>query len=364
MVERAGRLMVRNVRAEQATRDLTSFLGAPVLHRTSRPVWRRWFRRARRAGARGQPAGRARPGGGPHPGNQHPHVGEPGGQYSARAGRRHQGVRRDRNTVYVGGSFTSVKAAGGTSWTSRNYLFAYDRTSGALKADFTPTLDGAVHALAASPDGKLIVGGAFKNVNGVSRKNLVQLDPATGATITGWVGRSDGGLVRRTVVVGNKLYIAGAFHWVNGTEHSLLARLDATTGAIDPSFQIDASVARASSELVGPRRRPRRQDPGRGGQLHRGQRPAPQPGGGRRPGRHPGGRQLEHPALRGALLQRLVPVLRPGRRLLRRRHVLRDHRGRWPGRRGVLRRDRPVRDRRPGFRPGPPPGSTTPAPTR
>ncbi|MFG3690069.1 delta-60 repeat domain-containing protein [Micromonospora sp. NPDC047740] len=152
-------------------------------------------------------------------------------------------------TVYVGGSFTSVKAAGG-AWTTRNYLFAYDRTTGALKTGFNPVLDGAVHALAVSPDGKLIVGGAFVNVNGVSRKNLVELDPTSGATVASWAGRSDGGLVRRTIVVGTKLYIAGAFHWVNGTQHSLLARLDATTGAIDPTFQIDASVARASSELV------------------------------------------------------------------------------------------------------------------
>nr|WP_241825270.1 delta-60 repeat domain-containing protein [Micromonospora sp. CB01531] len=152
-------------------------------------------------------------------------------------------------TVYVGGSFTSVKATGG-AWTTRNYLFAYDRTTGALKTGFNPVLDGAVHALAVSPDGKLIVGGAFVNVNGVSRKNLVELDPTSGATVASWAGRSDGGLVRRTIVVGNKLYIAGAFHWVNGTQHSLLARLDATTGAIDPTFQIDASVARASSELV------------------------------------------------------------------------------------------------------------------
>ncbi|WKT98875.1 delta-60 repeat domain-containing protein [Micromonospora soli] len=154
------------------------------------------------------------------------------------------------NTVYVGGSFTSVKAAGDASWTTRNYLFAYDRATGALKTGFNPVLDGAVHALAVSPDGKLIVGGAFLTVNGVSRKNLVELDPTTGATVTSWVGRSDGGLVRRTLVVGNSLYLAGAFHWVNGTQHSLLARLDATTGAIDASFQIDASVARTSSELV------------------------------------------------------------------------------------------------------------------
>ncbi len=153
-------------------------------------------------------------------------------------------------TVYVGGSFTAIKSVGQPGWTARGYLFAYDRITGALRTTFAPVLDGAVHALAVSPDGRLIVGGAFQNVNGVSRKNLVELDPVTGATVASWVGRSDGGLVRRTIVHGNHLYIAGAFHWVNGTQHSLLARLNATTGAIDPSFQIDASIARESAELV------------------------------------------------------------------------------------------------------------------
>jgi hypothetical protein len=52
------------------------------------------------------------------------------------------------------------------------------------------------------------------------------------------------------VVFGNQLYVAGAFHWINGTEHSLLARLNAGTGAIDPTFQIDADVARTGQELV------------------------------------------------------------------------------------------------------------------
>ncbi|WBB77288.1 delta-60 repeat domain-containing protein [Micromonospora sp. WMMD882] len=154
------------------------------------------------------------------------------------------------NTVYVGGSFTGVKPAGGASWTAQSYLFAYDRATGALKTGFTPDLDGAVHSLAVNPDGKLVVGGAFKNVNGVARLGLVALDPATGATVGAFVGRADGGLVRRAIVRGNQLYIAGAFHWVNGTYHSLLARLNATTGAIDPTFQIDAAVARTSSELV------------------------------------------------------------------------------------------------------------------
>ncbi|MEV4636839.1 delta-60 repeat domain-containing protein [Actinoplanes sp. NPDC049548] len=157
------------------------------------------------------------------------------------------------NTVYAGGSFTGVKAAGATSWSPASNLIAYDVSTGAIKTGFTPELDGAVQTLAVSPDGKLIVGGSFGTVNGVARKNLVELDPATGDTVAGWVGRGDGGVVRRAIVHGNQLYIAGAFHWVNGTEHSLLARLNATTGAIDAGFQVDASGARDfdnSTELV------------------------------------------------------------------------------------------------------------------
>lgn len=154
------------------------------------------------------------------------------------------------DTVYVGGSFTAVRTADSTARIARSYLFGYDRATGALRSAFAPALNGAVQAMAVSPDGKLIVGGAFTTVNGVSRKSLVELDPATGATVTSWVGRGDGGVVRRLVVRQNHLYLGGGFHWVNGTQHSLLARLNATTGAIDPTFQIDASIARAKVEVV------------------------------------------------------------------------------------------------------------------
>jgi hypothetical protein len=153
-------------------------------------------------------------------------------------------------TVYAGGSFTGVKNAGATTWSTASYLIAYDVTTGALKTAFKPQLDNAVATLAVSPDGKLIVGGSFTKVNGADRKGLVELDPATGATVASWVGRADGGVVRRAVVKANWLYLAGAFHYINGAGHSLLARMNATTGAIDPTFKIDASVARASSEVV------------------------------------------------------------------------------------------------------------------
>ncbi|MFC7547017.1 WD40 repeat domain-containing protein [Plantactinospora sp. GCM10030261] len=147
------------------------------------------------------------------------------------------------DTVYVGGTFTQVRTAADATLVTRNYLFAYDRDTGALRA-FAPALNGAVNALATSPDGKLIVGGAFNTVNGVSRRNLVELDPVTGAIVDSWEGRSDGGNVRALKVHGNQLYVGGAFNWLNGVQRNGLARLNATTGELDPAFVINATVGR------------------------------------------------------------------------------------------------------------------------
>ncbi|MEH1102698.1 hypothetical protein [Micromonospora sp. CPCC 205561] len=155
------------------------------------------------------------------------------------------------STVYVGGSFTQIRQSASTPWITQNYLFAYDRTTGVISTTFLPLLDGAVNSLIAGPNGMLIVGGYFKTVNGVSRKNLVALNATTGTIIDSWVGRSDGGMVRDMVLNGNHLYLAGAFNWVNGTAHSGLARLNATTGAIDPTFNVNATVGRHGTGSYG-----------------------------------------------------------------------------------------------------------------
>jgi hypothetical protein len=153
--------------------------------------------------------------------------------------------------VYVGGSFTQIRQSASTPWIMQSYLFAYDRTTGAISTTFRPVLDGAVNSLIAGPNGTLIVGGAFKKIDGVSRLNLVALNPATGAIVDSWVGRSDGGMVRDMVLLGNHLYLAGAFNWVNGTAHSGFARLNATTGAIDPTFNVNATVGRHGTGSYG-----------------------------------------------------------------------------------------------------------------
>ncbi len=148
------------------------------------------------------------------------------------------------NTVYVGGTFVEIRTAASATWISRPYLFAYDRTTGAVSTTFLPRLDGAVNALLVNPEGDLVVGGVFKTVNGVQRRNLVAVDPATGATVDDWTGRSDGGVVRTMAQVGGDIYVGGAFNWLNGVQRHGLARIDAASGAIDPSFVVHATGGR------------------------------------------------------------------------------------------------------------------------
>ncbi|MGX6605983.1 hypothetical protein ACWKSP_28220 [Micromonosporaceae bacterium Da 78-11] len=148
------------------------------------------------------------------------------------------------DTVYVGGTFTQIRTAANNTWLNTSYLFAYDRNTGALSSSFQPMLDGAVNTMAVNSAGQLIVGGTFRNVNGVERRNLVALNAANGATVGSFVGRSDGGVVRSLKISGDDLYLGGAFNWLNGVERHGVARIDAVSGAIDSSFAVHATGGR------------------------------------------------------------------------------------------------------------------------
>ena len=152
------------------------------------------------------------------------------------------------NTVYVGGSFTRVRSAASPTQVTANYLFAYDRTTGALSTTFTPNLNGLVNSLAVV-DNTLYVGGNFTTADGVARRAAVALDGATGRVVAGFNAAMDYN-VRSIAVSGPWLYLGGAFHYVGGRAHALLARVNRVTGAVDQGFQINASVPRYNSPYV------------------------------------------------------------------------------------------------------------------
>jgi hypothetical protein len=150
------------------------------------------------------------------------------------------------NTVYVGGSFTSVRNAGSTTTIARNYIFAFDRTTGAV-LPFAPALNGAVESIAAAPDGSsIIVGGRFTTVQGVSQRSLTMLT-ADGGRVGTFAAKTNG-YVRKVLVRGNRLIAGGQFSTANGTSRANLAAFNATTGALDTAFNLGVTEGRTKDD--------------------------------------------------------------------------------------------------------------------
>jgi hypothetical protein len=141
------------------------------------------------------------------------------------------------DTIVVGGTFTQVRNAGSSTTLTRNRIFAFNATSGAVSTKFVPNANGTVHTIQAAPDGTSVyVGGNFTAIAGKAVKNLARLDVATGQTIAGFASPSPSGEVRDLEVIGNRLWVAGKFYHLSGVARRALGTVNATTGAFDPYF--------------------------------------------------------------------------------------------------------------------------------
>lgn len=110
--------------------------------------------------------------------------------------------------------------------------------NGAVDAEFRPGsgANDAVHALALATDGKVLLAGAFTQVQGVNRGGIARLhadgslddtfDPGAGA---------NGTVCALAVEPGGRILLGGAFTAVDGVARSGVARLE-SNGALDTSF--------------------------------------------------------------------------------------------------------------------------------
>lgn len=88
-----------------------------------------------------------------------------------------------KTTVYVGGAFFS--AGGGKP---RNQFASFAVANGALGTWAPVASGGAVATMAMAPDGsRLIVGGAFTQLNGVTTRGMGSVDSAVGKTNLPWI---------------------------------------------------------------------------------------------------------------------------------------------------------------------------------
>ncbi len=133
---------------------------------------------------------------------------------------------------------------------TRDDIFAYSAGTGLIDPNFVPQMnEGPVWAVTPGPAGSntVYVGGTFTTVNGATHKGLVQLHvnpgvttgtTADGAIVTGFKANVSN-QVRDLALSpdGTALYVGGQFASVNSTAASGLVRVNAKTGAIDPSFK-------------------------------------------------------------------------------------------------------------------------------
>jgi PKD repeat protein len=139
------------------------------------------------------------------------------------------------NVAYAVGQFNTARPAGaapGTNTVARNNILAYDLTTGNLITSFTASLNGMAKTIAASPDGsKLFVGGAFSQVNGVSRPYVAALNPTTGALITSWAPKVNSRVVALTVS-NNAVYMGGWFSGVGSVSRPKLAAVSTSNASL------------------------------------------------------------------------------------------------------------------------------------
>ncbi|MGI8693513.1 MAG: PKD domain-containing protein, partial [Geodermatophilaceae bacterium] len=147
------------------------------------------------------------------------------------------------NKVIVGGTFTQVaNRNGGTAYT-RNNIFAFDATTGNVDTAFAPTVNGVVNTLLpGSGVNTVYAGGTFTTVNGATHRNLTLLNTGNGALVAGFRAASLNGAVNDLALSAGRLHVGGVFTTAAGIGHGGLVTLSPTTGAVDPYMAVDVSV--------------------------------------------------------------------------------------------------------------------------
>lgn len=133
--------------------------------------------------------------------------------------------------IVIGGDFTEYNGI------SRRYV-ARINPNGTLDETFNPGLgpDASVRAIAIQPDGKILIGGLFRNVNGTNRNYLARLNPDGSLDTNFMTGAGANGVVFGISLQSNgKIVVVGDFTRFNNVSRSRITRLN-PDGTTDPTI--------------------------------------------------------------------------------------------------------------------------------
>ena len=157
--------------------------------------------------------------------------------------------------ILVGGSFTTFQPNLAATAVTRNRL-ARLASDGSLDVNFNPDLGGPVNVVAARPDGSILVGGNFTNlqlngsimlggnfatVGGVPAKNLAMLND-NGSVTTSFQPRPNDIVSALLALPDGRTIVGGAFTNIAGVARNRLARFN-DDGSLDTAYNASASGA-------------------------------------------------------------------------------------------------------------------------
>ena len=149
-------------------------------------------------------------------------------------------LQRD-GKVIIGGQFSTING------TSRAGI-ARLNSDGMVDSDFLNGMQGvhgSVFAVAVQPDGRVLLGGAFNSINGAARSGIARLNSDgsldadfqhEGLGITNHPYSNELQVNALSLQPDGKVLIGGNFSFVNGVSRSCIARLN-SNGSLDTSFQ-------------------------------------------------------------------------------------------------------------------------------
>jgi len=137
--------------------------------------------------------------------------------------------------ILVGGEFTTL---GGQSRSGIGRLNA----DGTVDTTFNPGVDGdspSVYSLALQADGKILVGGGFTSLAGLTRNYIGRLN-TNGTLDTAFNPNPDWVVFSLAVQTDGKILVGGEFETLGGQARANIGRLNAT-GSLDTSFNPGAT---------------------------------------------------------------------------------------------------------------------------
>ncbi|MBM3854155.1 MAG: hypothetical protein FJ399_13530, partial [Verrucomicrobia bacterium] len=152
------------------------------------------------------------------------------------------GVQPD-GQILIGGTFTSVQGRGSSS-VNRSFVARFN-PDGTLDAAFSPTFNGAVGTFAVQPDGKIVIGGLFTRATPqgattpIIRNRLARLN-SNGSFDSSFELEPGGRPLVSVTQADGRLVIGGSFTSVAGISRNYVARLNAD-GSLDTAYNPDCN---------------------------------------------------------------------------------------------------------------------------